>query len=139
MQEVFCAGTLLNFLFHFLSQAKKRQEDRPSIYIKHQTNNKANPFSCVKQDDLSCLAVLICAQGQISFSYGSKNVCRQSINLCRQDQQTTSKFYPGYIEGLKIGLEESNENIIDLSNEELRFFIEPVPSIMNSKRFQRIY
>ena len=38
---------------------------------------------------------------------------------------------PGYIEFLKIELQEKNEDIIDLSNEEPQFFIDAVPSSMN--------
>lgn len=45
---------------------------------------------------------------------------------------------PGYIEHLKIDMKDKNDDIIDLSNEEPRFFIEPVPSLMNSKRFQQV-
>lgn len=43
------------------------------------------------------------------------------------------KFHlPGYIQSLRMELEELNEDIIDLSNEEPEFFIEPVPSAMNN-------
>jgi hypothetical protein len=43
---------------------------------------------------------------------------------------------PGYIHLLKMEMEESNEDIIDLSNEEPQFFIDHVPSSMNyTKRF----
>ena len=39
---------------------------------------------------------------------------------------------PGYVEVLKMEMEEKNEDVLDLSNEEPRFFIEPVPSSMNA-------
>ena len=45
---------------------------------------------------------------------------------------------PGYIENLKMEMEEKNEDIIDLSNEEPQFFIETIPSSMNSKKFQQL-
>jgi hypothetical protein len=45
---------------------------------------------------------------------------------------------PGYIEVLKMEMEEKNEEILDLSNEEPKFFIDSVASSMNSKKFQRI-
>jgi len=38
---------------------------------------------------------------------------------------------PGHIESLKLEMEEKNEDIIDLSSEEPKFFIETVPSSMN--------
>ena len=41
-----------------------------------------------------------------------------------------------YIHSLKMEMEESNEDVIDLSNEEPQFFIDRVPSSMNgTKRF----
>jgi hypothetical protein len=40
---------------------------------------------------------------------------------------------PGYIQNLKMEMEERNEDIIDLSNEEPEFFIDAVPSVMNIK------
>jgi hypothetical protein len=45
---------------------------------------------------------------------------------------------PGYVETLKMEMKERNEDILDLSTEEPTFFIETVPSSMNSKQFQRI-
>jgi hypothetical protein len=45
---------------------------------------------------------------------------------------------PGYIQGLKMEMEERNEDILDLSDEEPTFFIETVPSSMNLKQFQRM-
>lgn len=45
---------------------------------------------------------------------------------------------PGFIQGLKIEMEERNEDILDLSKEEPIFVIDTVPSSMNSKEFQRI-
>jgi hypothetical protein len=41
---------------------------------------------------------------------------------------------PGYIGFLKSEMEEKNEDIIDLSNEEPQFFIETIPSSMNTSR-----
>lgn len=38
---------------------------------------------------------------------------------------------PGYVEFLKMEIEEKNEEVIDLSNEEPQFFIDAVPSSMN--------
>lgn len=38
---------------------------------------------------------------------------------------------PGYIHSLRMEMEETNEDIIDLSHEEPEFFIETVPSSMN--------
>ena len=38
---------------------------------------------------------------------------------------------PGYIQSLKMDMEEKHEDIIDLSNEEPKFFIDAVPSSMN--------
>lgn len=43
---------------------------------------------------------------------------------------------PGHIEALKMEMEEKNEDILDLSEEKPQFFIETVPSLMNSKYFQ---
>lgn len=43
---------------------------------------------------------------------------------------------PGHIETLKMQMEEKNEDILDLSIEQPQFFIETVPSSMNSKKFQ---
>jgi len=40
---------------------------------------------------------------------------------------------PGYVEFLKMEMEEKNEDIIDLSNEEPQFFIDTVPSSMNKR------
>jgi len=39
----------------------------------------------------------------------------------------------GYINSLKIQLEENNAELIDLSEEEPQFFIEPVASAMNNR------
>jgi hypothetical protein len=39
---------------------------------------------------------------------------------------------PGYIDTLKMDMKEENEDIIDLSNDEPEFFIENVPSSMNT-------
>lgn len=44
--------------------------------------------------------------------------------------------HPGYIQNLKMEMEDKNEDILDLSKEQPKFFIEPVPSSMNSKKFQ---
>lgn len=55
---------------------------------------------------------------------GSKLVDRVKINASKLNM-------PGYIEALRMNLEEKNEDIIDLSNEEPHFFIESVPSSMN--------
>ncbi|HWJ91923.1 MAG TPA: hypothetical protein VNR87_12470 [Flavisolibacter sp.] len=41
---------------------------------------------------------------------------------------------PGYVNLLKAGLEEKNEEIIDLTNQEPEFFIDTVPSRMNDPR-----
>lgn len=38
---------------------------------------------------------------------------------------------PGYIQFLKMDMEEKHEDIIDLSNEDPKFFIDAVPSSMN--------
>lgn len=38
---------------------------------------------------------------------------------------------PGYIQSMKMEMEERNEDIIDLSNEKPEFFIDRVPSSMN--------
>jgi len=38
---------------------------------------------------------------------------------------------PGYIQSLRMQMEDDNEEIIDLSNEEPQFFIDNVPSSMN--------
>lgn len=45
---------------------------------------------------------------------------------------------PGHIEALKMQMEEENEDILDLSEEQPQFFIETVPSSMNSEKFQRL-
>ena len=42
---------------------------------------------------------------------------------------------PGYINCLKMELEDKYEAIIDLSNEEPEFFIDHIPSSMNTNRF----
>ena len=39
---------------------------------------------------------------------------------------------PGYIAGLRMEMEEKNEHILDLSDEDPEFFIDSVPSSMNS-------
>jgi hypothetical protein len=39
--------------------------------------------------------------------------------------------HPGYIQSLKMEMEEKNEDIIDLSEEKPTFFIDNVPSSMN--------
>jgi hypothetical protein len=39
---------------------------------------------------------------------------------------------PGYIHSLKMEMEEEHEDIIDLSKEEPQFFIDHIPSSMNS-------
>lgn len=41
---------------------------------------------------------------------------------------------PGYINSLKMQLEEDNEEIIDLSEEQPQFFIDHVPSVMNNAK-----
>lgn len=41
---------------------------------------------------------------------------------------------PGYVEFLKMEMEEKNEDIIDLSSEEPQFFIDTVPSCMNRSK-----
>ena len=43
--------------------------------------------------------------------------------------------FRGLITSLKIELEETHEEIIDLSNEEPQFFVDHIPSSMNSNRF----
>lgn len=45
---------------------------------------------------------------------------------------TLKLHVPGYIESLKMEMEDKNEDIIDLTNEEPQFFIENVPSAMNA-------
>jgi hypothetical protein len=40
---------------------------------------------------------------------------------------------PGYIQSLKLEMEDRNEEIIDLSNEEPQFYIDAVPSSMNRR------
>jgi hypothetical protein len=42
---------------------------------------------------------------------------------------------PGYVHSLRMDMEEKNEAIIDLSEEEPKFFIDKVPSAMNKNRF----
>ena len=45
---------------------------------------------------------------------------------------------PGYIESLRLEMEEKNEEILDLSNQSPQFFIDSVPSSMNTgQRFFR--
>ena len=39
---------------------------------------------------------------------------------------------PGYIHGLRMQMEERNEDILDLSQEKPEFFIDSVPSSMNA-------
>jgi hypothetical protein len=43
---------------------------------------------------------------------------------------------PGYIQSLKMEMEERNEEIIDLGNEEPTFFIDAVPSSMNTSHLK---
>jgi hypothetical protein len=46
---------------------------------------------------------------------------------------------PGYIRSLQMDMEERNEDIIDLSNEEPKFFIDRIPSTMNDgNRFLKV-
>lgn len=45
---------------------------------------------------------------------------------------------PHLIRGLKIEMQENNEEIIDLAGERPQFFIENVPSSINLKRFQKL-
>lgn len=42
--------------------------------------------------------------------------------------------HPGYIERLRMDMEEKNEDILDLSSENPQFFIENMPSSMNATR-----
>jgi hypothetical protein len=46
------------------------------------------------------------------------------INIARFNE-------PGYINGLRLEMEEKHEDVLDLSNEEPQFFIDSVPSSMN--------
>jgi hypothetical protein len=46
------------------------------------------------------------------------------INIARFNE-------PGYINGLRLEMEEKHEDVLDLSNEEPLFFIDSVPSSMN--------
>lgn len=41
---------------------------------------------------------------------------------------------PGYVDFLRSEMKEKNEDIIDLSDEEPQFFIETIPSSMNTSR-----
>ena len=41
---------------------------------------------------------------------------------------------PGYIQSLRMEMEENNEDIIDLGNEEPKFYIDTVPSSMNKNK-----
>jgi hypothetical protein len=41
---------------------------------------------------------------------------------------------PGYIDSLRIEMEEKNEEVIDLSREEPKFCIDTLPSIMNTNK-----
>jgi hypothetical protein len=50
---------------------------------------------------------------------------------------STAQFNkPGYIQFLKMEMEDKHEDIIDLSNEEPQFFIDAVPSSMNRTNLQ---
>lgn len=47
------------------------------------------------------------------------------INIARFNE-------PGYIDGLRLEMEEKHEDVLDLSTEEAQFFIDSVPSSMNA-------
>jgi len=49
------------------------------------------------------------------------------INIARFNE-------PGYMNGLRLEMEEKHEDVLDLSNEEPQFFIDSVPSSMNGNK-----
>lgn len=57
---------------------------------------------------------------------GNKLIDEMKINAAQLNR-------PGYIQTLKMEMEDRNEDIIDLSKEEPQFFIDAVPSAMNRR------
>jgi len=64
---------------------------------------------------------------ELKMFIGDKLIDVAEINLYKLNS-------PGYINSLKIQLEEDNEEILDLSEEQPKFFIDHVPSLMNNRK-----